>query len=167
MAPPEVPRIKSGTIPQSVNMCSFISPHRKDVVACIRTKVVTQMPELDEGRPLAPPVTTTPSTSSFVSPVKSYREIGACLLRSFWCINNISANMMPYNSPCNVLNSQLRFVFGTFIYKQTLFHLLEVGLNIFPYFRECLTASKRAKYLLPKANKKQSLQWNASIKAST
>lgn len=67
--------------------------------------------------------------------------------------------MMPHDSPCNVLNSQLRFMFGTFICKQTLFHLLEVGLNIFLYFRECLTSSERAKYLLPKANKKQSLQW--------
>lgn len=64
---------------------------RKDLVACIRTKVVTQMSQLDEGRPSAPPVTTTPSMLSFVSPVKAYRENGTYLFawtifQPTWCL---------------------------------------------------------------------------------
>lgn len=61
---------------------------------------------------------------------------------------------MHHNSPCGVLNSQLRFMLGTFNCEQTVFHLLEVGLNIFLYFRECLTSSESANNLLLEANKK-------------
>lgn len=127
---------------------------RKDLVACIRTKVVTQSSGLDEVHLSAPPVRTAPSISSFVLPVKSYKKNGTVLLYSLWCINNISGNTMHHNSPCGVLNSQLRFILGTFNCEQTVFHLLKVGLNIFLYFRECLTSSESANDLLLEANKK-------------
>lgn len=81
----------------STYVCSFFFflTHRKKLVACIRTKVVSQKPQPDEGRLSAPPVTITPSMSSFVSPVKSYGENGvlcyvssgaSTILQSTWCL---------------------------------------------------------------------------------
>lgn len=57
------------------------------------------------------------------------------------------------NSPVDVVSSQLRFMPGAFVYYQTLFHLFEVGLNIFLYFRESLNSSERANDLLQKKKK--------------
>lgn len=140
------------TVSQHVFVHTIHTNQREDLVACIRTKVVTQMQRLDEVHLSAPPVRTTPSTSSFVLSVKSYKENGTALLCSSWRMN-ISGNTMRHNSPCGVLNSQLRFVLGTFVYGQTLFHLLEVGFDIFLYFRERMTSSEGANDLLPKENR--------------
>lgn len=68
---------------------------------------------------------------------------------------NFSLNMLHNNSPADVVNGQLRFMPGAFMYYKTLFHLLEVGLNILLYFRESLNSSERANYLLQSAKKKQ------------
>lgn len=43
---------------------------------------------------------------------------------------------------------------GAFLRHQTLFHLFEVGLNVFLYFRESLNSPERADDLLQKKKKK-------------
>lgn len=42
---------------------------------------------------------------------------------------------------------------GAFLRHQTLFHLFEVGLNVFLYFRESLNSPERADDLLQKKKK--------------
>lgn len=81
---------------------------------------------------------------------------------------------MRHNSPCGVLNRQLRFVLGAFTYGQTLFHLLEIGFDIFLYSRERWTSSESANDLLPKANTnivyrglKASMSKQSSLKVGT
>lgn len=52
------------------------------------------------------------------------------------------------NSPVDIMSSQLRFVPGAFLHHQRLFHLLEVGFNVFLCLREDVNALERADYLL-------------------
>lgn len=67
------------TVSQHVFVHVIRTNQTEDLVACIRTKAVTQMQRLDEVHLSAPLVRTRPSTSSFVLSVKSYKENGTAL----------------------------------------------------------------------------------------
>lgn len=45
-----------------------------------------------------------------------------------------------YNSPVGVVSSQLRLMPGALVARERLFHLFEVGLDIFLYLREDLNS---------------------------